>query len=95
MEATSPRDQWADELEHLWSVEQELRDALPGSGAGPDEELKRILKTHQARTEEHLARLREIFVAGTQADRVVHDPPPAQSLRRPTRRSRKQLSAGA
>lgn len=96
METTSPRDQWAHELEHLWIAEQEMRNAIPGDGAGPDEELRQVLKDHQARTEEHLERLREIFMAGTHADGTRRSAHRAEKpLRRSKRRNRNELPAGA
>ena len=96
MEKHSLRDLWADELNDLWSAEQEMLDALPDASS-QDDELRQVFRQHQAKAEGHLERLREIFVNETlaQRSRGRH----ALRQRRPNRRAKRStrdaLSAGA
>ena len=97
MERISLTDRWADELRDLWSAEQDMLEALPEAGTGPDEELRRAFKDRRAKTEGHVERLREMFVAGTLAERSRSGAHPADERRphRSKRRNRRTLGADA
>ena len=97
MERTSLTHRWAHELRDLWSAEQDMLEALPEASIGPDEDLRRAFKDRRAKTEGHVERLREIFMAGTLAERSRRGARPADERRphRSKRRTRKGMGADA
>ena len=97
MKKDSFGDLWAHELRDLRSAEQDMLGALPEPGASEDDPVRKAFTDHRDRAEEHLERLREIFVAGVRAERSTGrvEPTRRRRARRSSRPQRDTSSAEA